>query len=107
MIKIQVQRDQSGEIRRFTVEGHAGYAEHGRDIVCAAVSAVTQTAILGLKEVLKLPVVVEMRDGYLSCRLPEVVVATARPMAQAVLETMLAGLKDIQEGYPDFIELNP
>lgn len=30
------------------IDGHAGYAEYGNDIVCAAVSAILQTAQLGL-----------------------------------------------------------
>ncbi len=29
---------------RLTIEGHAGYAEPGKDIVCAGVTALTQTA---------------------------------------------------------------
>lgn len=33
------------------VEGHANYADHGEDIVCAAVSAILYTAQLGLVEV--------------------------------------------------------
>ena len=33
------------------IEGHADYAEHGKDIVCSAVSAVLQTAQLGLKQI--------------------------------------------------------
>ena len=33
------------------VEGHADYADHGKDIVCAAVSAILYTAQLGLVEV--------------------------------------------------------
>ncbi|AMA72768.1 ribosomal protein [Aneurinibacillus sp. XH2] len=31
--------------------GHANYAEHGKDIVCAAVSAIMQTALLGLQAI--------------------------------------------------------
>ncbi|MFF2522240.1 ribosomal-processing cysteine protease Prp [Streptomyces liangshanensis] len=34
---------------RLDVEGHEGHAEAGR--VCAAVSAITQTALLGLEAV--------------------------------------------------------
>ena len=46
MIKINV----SAESGRMTieVEGHAMYDAHGRDIVCAGVSAILQTAVLGL-----------------------------------------------------------
>lgn len=32
----------------ITVEGHAGYAEPGKDIVCAAVSVLTQNLIKSL-----------------------------------------------------------
>lgn len=35
------------------IKGHAEYAEHGKDIVCAAVSAILQTAQLGLSEIAK------------------------------------------------------
>lgn len=34
---------------RLDVDGHEGHAQEGR--VCAAVSAVTQTALLGLEEI--------------------------------------------------------
>ena len=32
----------------FDAHGHTGYAECGEDIVCAAVSAITQTAAMGV-----------------------------------------------------------
>ena len=35
----------------INIEGHAEYAEHGQDIVCAAVSAILQTAQLGLMQI--------------------------------------------------------
>lgn len=34
---------------RLDVEGHEGHVEGGR--VCAAISAITQTALLGLEEI--------------------------------------------------------
>nr|DAP21256.1 MAG TPA: YsxB-like protein [Caudoviricetes sp.] len=34
---------------RLTVSGHAGYAEHGKDIVCSAVSILVLTLIESLK----------------------------------------------------------
>ena len=33
----------------ITVSGHAGYAEAGKDIVCAGVTALTQTLISSMK----------------------------------------------------------
>ena len=37
---------------RLDVDGHEGHLEEGR--VCAAVSAITQTALLGLEQVARL-----------------------------------------------------
>ena len=34
----------------FIIAGHAGYAEPGKDIVCAAVSALTQAFIASVEE---------------------------------------------------------
>lgn len=34
----------------FIITGHAGYAEPGKDIVCAAVSALTQAFIASIEE---------------------------------------------------------
>ena len=45
MIKISVYRDECGRANGFRCVGHAGYAECGHDIVCAAVSVLTMTAV--------------------------------------------------------------
>lgn len=41
-----------GQLIGFEATGHSGYAEEGSDIVCAAVSAVTQTAAIQAEDVL-------------------------------------------------------
>lgn len=33
------------------VDGHADYAPHGQDIVCAGISAITQSCALGLQAI--------------------------------------------------------
>ena len=38
---IQIDYCRAGNRHRLTIEGHAGYAEYGQDIVCAGVSAVS------------------------------------------------------------------
>lgn len=35
---------------KITIKGHANYAERGKDIVCAAVSALTQTFIESVEQ---------------------------------------------------------
>lgn len=49
MIKVKAYLD-NGEMKIHAV-GHAGYAEHGKDIVCAAISTIMQTALLGIQAV--------------------------------------------------------
>lgn len=43
MIEISVRKD------GITIAGHAGYAPAGKDIVCAGVSALVQTLIVGME----------------------------------------------------------
>lgn len=44
MIDISIRRD------GITISGHAGYAPAGQDIVCAGVSALTQTLIKSIED---------------------------------------------------------
>ena len=48
MTSIRFSRDKSGRLSGFTVVGHTGYAPEGEDIVCAGVSALSQTAVNAL-----------------------------------------------------------
>ena len=51
MIKIVIKRDVSSDkIISIEVKGHAGQAEYGKDLVCAAVSAVITGGFNALKD---------------------------------------------------------
>ena len=47
MIKIKVSKE-GNKIKNIVITGHANYAEYGKDIVCAAVSATVLTTINGI-----------------------------------------------------------
>lgn len=87
--------------------GHSGYAERGEDIVCAGVSSLVQTAVLGLLMVAKVNVNLTKDDeaGYLKAKLPNNLTAEENHDAQIILSTMLCGLSDLRETYSDFINL--
>lgn len=90
------------EIIGFEIKGHTGYAEHGSDIVCAAVSGISQTAVLGLTEVMNLEIDCQIEDsGLLRVNLVEGVPEGA----QLILKTMIAGLRNIQQQHPDHIRI--
>lgn len=39
MIHVTILRDRDKTIKGIEIKGHAGYAEYGQDVICAAVSA--------------------------------------------------------------------
>lgn len=89
----------------FQVKGHAGHGSYGTDIVCAAVSALTQAAVIGLEEYLELQPVVRIEEGFLNCRLPTLPEAR-RDQVAAILETMVLGLRAIARDYPKRIYIS-
>lgn len=103
MINIKLYRTREGHISGFCVEGHAGMAEKGWDTVCAAVSVLAQTAVLGLNRHLGLQPKVSRRDGYLSCMLAERDIEELP--VKAVLETMVIGLQEIVGQFPEYVQM--
>lgn len=89
MIEIRVLLDKQEQIKGFTAHGHAETAPRGQDIVCAAVSAITQTALTGLYYF-----DIECEAGEASGHL-EVRVQKPDKTSEAILRTMLEGLKRI------------
>lgn len=94
-----------GKIVSVECDGHADYGAEGEDIVCAALSSIVQTAVLGLMGVAGLQVALKREDGYLYLELPKEMTDSERHDADVILETMTMGIADLYEGYSDFIEL--
>ncbi|MCR4399345.1 MAG: ribosomal-processing cysteine protease Prp [Syntrophomonadaceae bacterium] len=92
-------------ITGFEVTGHAEYEEEGKDIICAGVSAVTQTAVAGLLLHLLHPPQVEREKGWLLCRLPAGMTPAEQEKAQVILTTMEAGLRALEAGYPEYVKI--
>ena len=99
MITVTVLRQQNTPVG-FWVKGHADFGEYGEDIVCAGVSAVVQTAILGIVQVLKLNAGVSVEEGDTTCILSRETTEEQLDKAKIVFGTMLCGLKSIQASYP-------
>lgn len=94
-----------GQLVGFEAEGHTGYSVEGEDIVCSAVSALTQTAVIGLTELLKLQIALDINDGELYCMLPKDISKEDCEKAQLILETMALGLSSIAATYGDYINM--
>ncbi|HZW82957.1 MAG TPA: ribosomal-processing cysteine protease Prp [Candidatus Deferrimicrobium sp.] len=91
--------DEQKDIRSFRVEGHAGYAVSGNDIVCAAISTLTICAVNGLEQYLSSPPQSEVKDGFLECTVPQLQSETDRLSARVILGTMMLGLEQIRMTY--------
>lgn len=86
----------------LTVSGHANYSEHGKDIVCAGVSALTQ-ALIGW---------IEDSDYKAQCiRIdPEeaeiIVSCDGGEDIAAVFYMATIGLRQIANSYPDHVQID-
>ncbi len=91
-----------GALTGYEVSGHAGYAEAGADIVCAAISALTQATLNGLRNILKVPVMFDQDDegAFLEANLTPEATEDQVERAQLLLQTLLEGLRAIQREYP-------
>ena len=106
MTTITVYTFGGGRLCGFEAAGHAGAKRiRGYDLVCCAVSALTQTGVNALCSVAGVEPRVEVRDGYLSCFLPEGMDEQTQERAQIVLRTIMTGLTDIQKIYPSLIRI--
>ncbi len=85
----------SGQYTGFTLEGHAGYAEEGEDIVCAAISVLSLNTLNSIEAFTEDRFSGEEKDGFLSCRFPE----PLSEKAVLLLDSMVLGLTDIQKSY--------
>ena len=97
MIKVSI--ISSGEIvNGLEVKGHANFAEHGKDLVCAGVSCILTGGFNALdKEDIE---EITLEEGY-----AKVVVKSDANYSRIVLDVMLTQLMTIEESYPQNINI--
>ena len=92
-------------ITGFSVSGHSDYAEEGADIVCAAVSAVVDLAETTINDVCGAKAKVRVKEEQARITLTLPVSCDEEESVQAVLAGMMLYLSNLQERYPDNIEV--
>lgn len=95
MIDINIVRDKNGFIWEFTVKGHAEYDIPGKDIVCAAVSAIALTAIGAMDELIGVKNY-SQKKGSLKCTIPLNVPENKKDIIRIILESMVIGFRQIE-----------
>ena len=90
----------------FQLTGHADQGAYGEDIVCAGISAITETALLGITDVLKLDAATVREDGHVRCELSRETAGEDLEKAAVVFNTMIAGLESLRQAYPKSLKFS-
>ncbi len=101
MIVVKTFLNADGRMSGFEVTGHSGTAAHGQDIICAGVSSLSQTALLGLGEHLGREVDFKAASGELFVKLK----GEPDELTEAILQTMLLGIREIEKIAPHAVKI--
>ena len=103
MIKLVVFKN-AESIKGFTCEGHAGYDEYGRDIVCAGVSTLVINAINSIESFTMDDFLDEEgeEDGFISFEF----VNKPSKEASLLISSMILGIEQIAESVgSDYVQI--
>ena len=78
----------------LTVDGHAGFAETGNDIICAAVSALAQGLIHALSDLTKEEILYNVRNGHI-----EIFYRDLSEQGKLLIDSFFLSIGDIQQTY--------
>ncbi len=103
MTRILFGRAEDGQIAFVDLRGHAGFAEAGEDIVCAAVTSAIQLTHILLEDIrgLGFDTEVEQEGTHIRLSFP----VEARKDAQDMLESLRMHYNEMQENYAEFIQV--
>ncbi len=104
MITAEIYKQKGGKIVGFVFRGHSeSGGGHGYNIRCAEVSALSQTAYLGIKKYLNRAVAVDNHEhGGLGLELKD----APDDLTEVIFQAMLIGLKSVEEVAPAVVKVS-
>ena len=90
-----------GVLTGFSLSGHSGYAEEGRDVVCAAVSAMAYLTANTITEVIGASAEIETDNALLSLKLN----GGEEEKCEIPLKGFYLQMKELVKQYPDYIRV--
>lgn len=84
----------------ITVSGHAGYSEHGKDIICSAVSTLTQNLIYSIEQLTKDKITYVIKPGTVDIKFRDL-----SEYAQLLVDSFFIGVCSIADSYPDYVKI--
>lgn len=94
MIEVNVRPD------GITVDGHVGYAEYGNDIVCAGVTALTQTLIGSLEELTSDDIKYDISPGWANINY-----GNLSEESKILVDSFFVGICMIADEFPDYVRV--
>ena len=101
MVTVTFCEDSRGRLSSILADGHAGWADSGEDIVCAAAAAILQAAWLGLSDHAHVTVTGERNSGRFVMRWPEDM--RERADVEAIIATAALSIEQIARQYPKHV----
>jgi len=106
MTKIEVFKD-CDQIKVIKITGHANYSQAGSDIVCAGVSAIIDTVVVGIKNQLGINVLKtqDEKNAKIILEVPEKLNHETLKKIDLILNIAVDGLRSLMNEYENFIEI--
>ena len=101
MIKIQINKT-NNKYSSLLVSGHSNYDEHGKDIVCAGVSAVVTGGLNALIIENKKKISYRVNDGYVNVDVLDI----DDDKLQIIMDVIVVQLKTIEESYKKYVKIS-
>ena len=94
MIAVMVRKD------GIEISGHAGYAETGKDIVCAGVTALTQTLIRSMQGLAKDKIEYEVSSGR-----ADIHYRNLSEEGKLLVDSFFIGICEIADEFPEYVRI--
>lgn len=94
MIEVRVRKN------GITVAGHAGYAPAGKDIVCAGVTALTQTLIKSIEDLSIDEIKYNISPGWV-----DIHYGNLSELSRNLVDSFFIGILQIADEYPDYVRI--
>ena len=103
MIHVTVYKDEADHYKGFRCDGHAAYADEGEDIVCSAVSVLVINTCNAIEQLTAdaYSMGSDAESGLIDVDFSEI----PGHDTTLLMDTMVMGLRSIEEQYSEFIHL--
>lgn len=94
MIAVSVRKD------KIQISGHANYAEEGKDIVCAGVTALTQTLVKSIEDLTEDKIEYDISPGR-----ADIKYRNLSEKAKTLVDSFFIGICMIADEFPDNVRI--